>query len=148
MTDKKDLVLTFEADLVENITTGKKNEVKVTIKPDKMLDFLIRIMDDDMVDAFLSDEMTKKWLIERIGVDALLLVYKKEDVLKSVGWDYVREFFLDKIDTVDILNHIGFEKVREHFADKLSVEKVRQNDINNNGNKSVLEELNASEGEN
>lgn len=147
-TKENDIVLTFEADSIENTTKDKDGDVRVTIKKEKQMDFLVRIMEDEMIDAFLSDEDTKKWFIDRIGVEPLLKVYTREDVLKLLSWEYVREFFFDHMDIKDVLNHIGWENIREHFADKLLVEKSHQNDINNSGNKSVLEELNASEGEN
>jgi hypothetical protein len=131
---------------VENDGSGDA-EYLVTISPDATLEFLNNIMDDKLVTSFMESAKTKKWLAEKIGVEGLLIAFKKEDVLSTVGWDYVKEFFLDHMQVNDILNHVGWESAKEHFADKIAVES-QQNDINTNGNKSILETIDESEGDN
>jgi hypothetical protein len=139
--------LQFDATCVKKTDAKGKNELVVTISEDKTMDFFNAIMADNLVNSFIANQKTKTWLAEQIGVAGLLEAYNKEEVLEKVSWPYVKEFFLDHMDPADILNHLGWEAVREHFADKIAANSS-QNDINTSGNKSILETLDASEGEN
>jgi hypothetical protein len=138
--------LKFEASAVKKLDNKGTDEIIVTIADSKLMDFLNAIMDDKLVAAFFKSEKVKTWFAEQIGVEGLLVAYSKTEVLEKVGWDYIKEFFLDHMNTSDILNHVGWETVNEHFADKIAANRS-QNDINTNG-KSILETLDVSEGEN
>jgi hypothetical protein len=137
----------FEAACVKKLDNKSSNEITVTISEAKQLEFLNSIMDDKLAASFFQNEKVKNWLAEQIGVTGLLNVYSKTEVLEKVGWEYIKEFFLDHMNTQDILNHVGWETTSEHFADKIATTRS-QNDINTNGNKSILETLDVSEGEN
>lgn len=125
---------------------AKKEGDQFTVELTSTVDFLTEFMNDETLKKFLAEPGTNKFIANIIGVKGLLEKFPKEEVLKSVTWDYVRDFFYDHMDVSEILNHIGYEKVSEHFKDKIQSQRGSKKSINTPQKKSVLETLNESEG--
>jgi hypothetical protein len=141
MTSK--IKITLNADDVKNISDkdGKKQLEINGIESAQLFD---QIIDDELLDGFLSDDKVKTYIAKKIGVEGLLVAFPKEEVLGKVGWPFVSGFFKDHMDRVDILNEIGWEAVKSHFADKIN-QVSSQNAINTAGT-SVLGALDELEG--
>lgn len=112
-----------------------------------LADFFDQIMEDEIMREFFEDEDTRNKIVTIIGLQSLLNVYDRNEILAECSWDYVKEFFLDNIDEQAILDHIGWEKVREHFADHIETdEEESPNDINIGDGPSMMEALHGDRG--
>jgi len=136
--------LKITADIVKTIEENGKSYV-ITIEDSRSLEFLNQIMQEPLAKSFFEDGDLKKYMASEIGVKGLLTVYKKEEVLKEVGWDYVKDFFVDHMNVSHILSHIGWETVKEHFIDIINSENTK-NDINTCETKNILETLHGDAG--
>lgn len=146
---KKVMDLTIYVDDVQETSIKEKDADKkvIELKGVKIFDFVTRLMEESIIKKFFECDDTQKEFLRVMGIKALLKAYEKKDVLTECSWEYVREFFLDQMDTADILNHIGLEAVKEHFADQLADSSSSEKDINTSN--SVLEKINGkSKGKN
>ncbi len=142
----KEMSITFAA---KNVKVEKKDDGDVmTVTVVSPIDFLTDcVVKDETLDKFLEDVGTKRYIAAKVGVKGLLAKFDKKEVLTEVTWDYVKEFFMDHMDVPSILDYIGYEKVGEHFSDKIQSESGSKNVINKGEKRSILEELNESEGQ-
>lgn len=124
----------------------KEGNRLVEMKDLDNVEFFSQIMNDTLLNEFIKDAKSKDYICKEIGVEGLLASFNKDDVLKKIGWEYVKNFYLDHVDPEFILNHFGYEKVREHFKDKIVQEKGPQIAINTESPCSVLGALDESEG--
>ena len=118
-----------------------------TLSDVNIADFFDQIMEEEVISEFFADEDTKKQLIAMIGVDTVLKVFERDELLNGCSWEFVKQFFLDNIDVEAVLNHIGFEKVKEHFSDRIESVEESSNDINIDDGPSMMEALNADRGQ-
>lgn len=142
MTDLKFPVENFET--IEEVEDNSTNKV-VVLKGVNMVAFMKEVWNDEHVGEFLSNPDILEMFARRIGVDGLFRTYQKEDVCNHLGWEYIKEYFLDHVEASDILDHLGWEVVSKHFADYLDGHETSAEDINSIG--SVAEKLNACKGQ-
>jgi len=121
----------------------KNSNDEYTLIDVNIADFFDQIMEDEVIKEFFEDESTKKKLISIIGVDTVLSVFDKTEILEKCTWEYIKDFFLDNLDENTILNYIGWDKVKQHFSDYIeSSEEESPNDINIDNGPSMMEALN------
>ena len=139
--------LKFPLENVEEITEdeGSSEKKMVVLKNVNMVKFMEEVFGDVHVSEFLSNPDILEMFARRIGVKGLFRTYPKEEVCNELGWEYIREYFLDHVEASDILDHLGWEVVSKHFADYLDGQENTTEDINSSG--SVVEKLDACKGQ-
>lgn len=110
--------LNIKVEQFESATDNGDNTV--TLKKIDMVKFMEDILQDEKLNEFLNHSDIKDMFAHRIGTEGLLTSFTKEEVCEKLTWDFIKEYFLDHMNTEDILNKIGWETVKDHFADDIS----------------------------